>query len=553
MIVQRDTYFGVGEGRLKLREESPGEAHLIAYARPDDPAVRVSEYRIAPCRPRAAARALAASLGVHVVVDKRRRLLLWEDVRIHLDAVEGLGSFVELEAVAPTRAPTSGPSARRWPSCGRSLGIEDDALQEGSYADARGRGGGAGRPGAPRPGPRGRGPRLRAVLATSPSAPPCAPTTAAATRAPTSRTPPTRRASARRRSALGAMVAGGGGRDRRGRRRRPQRGGLRAVRRLPPAAARVRGARRRPSTSPTSGACAARRASASCCPCPSARTPRMTRHAPPRRSQRRAPGPRARGSASCSAPASARSPTSSRTRSRSRTPTSPASAPAPSRATRARSRSATLDGVPVACFQGRSHVYEGIEASAITTPIRTLRLLGAERLLLTNAAGSLRAGGRPGQPRRADRPRQPPGLQPARRPQRRGARPALPGLSEAYDPELRAGLHARRRRARHAAARRRLPRDQRPELRDARRDPRVPHARRRPRRHEHRARGDRRAPLRPPGRRGLRGHEPRRGHGRGRALARADARGGQARRRRARPPDARGGWPMPSDASSPRS
>ena len=50
----------------------------------------------------------------------------------------------------------------------------------------------------------------------------------------------------------------------------------------------------------------------------------------------------------------------------------------------------TLDGTPVACFQGRSHVYEGIEASAVTTPVRTLRLLGAEILVLTNAAGSLR-------------------------------------------------------------------------------------------------------------------------------------------------------------------
>ena len=56
----------------------------------------------------------------------------------------------------------------------------------------------------------------------------------------------------------------------------------------------------------------------------------------------------------------------------------------------------TLDGVPVACFQGRSHVYEGIEASAVTTPIRTLRLLGAEILVLTNAAGSLRPEAGPG-------------------------------------------------------------------------------------------------------------------------------------------------------------
>jgi homotetrameric cytidine deaminase len=134
-IVQRDTYFGAGEGRLKLREETPGEAHLIAYARPDDPAVRVSEYRIAPVpEPGPLRDALAASLGVRVVVDKRRRLLLWEDVRIHVDAVEGLGSFVELEAVA-TPGSDLGAERARVAELRAVLGIEDDALQEGSYAD----------------------------------------------------------------------------------------------------------------------------------------------------------------------------------------------------------------------------------------------------------------------------------------------------------------------------------------------------------------------------------------------------------------------------------
>jgi homotetrameric cytidine deaminase len=99
VLVQRDTYFRVASGRLKLREEEPGGAHLIAYARPDDPAVRVSEYRVLPAAEGTLA-ALSDTLGVDVVVEKRRHLLLWETVRIHLDEVEGLGSFIELEAVA---------------------------------------------------------------------------------------------------------------------------------------------------------------------------------------------------------------------------------------------------------------------------------------------------------------------------------------------------------------------------------------------------------------------------------------------------------------------
>lgn len=134
---QRDTYFSVARGRLKLREEEPGEAHLIAYVRPDeDPSVRVSEYRIAPVVEPAALRdALEAGLGLRVVVDKRRRLLLWQEVRIHLDEVDGLGSYVELEAVAPGDSDLVRERAR-VARLREVLGITDDRLREGSYADA---------------------------------------------------------------------------------------------------------------------------------------------------------------------------------------------------------------------------------------------------------------------------------------------------------------------------------------------------------------------------------------------------------------------------------
>src|ERR687894_2438632 len=48
LLRQRDTYFAVPHGRLKLREEEPGGATLIAYERPDDAAERVSSYRLLP-------------------------------------------------------------------------------------------------------------------------------------------------------------------------------------------------------------------------------------------------------------------------------------------------------------------------------------------------------------------------------------------------------------------------------------------------------------------------------------------------------------------------
>jgi homotetrameric cytidine deaminase len=105
VVAQRDTYFAVARGRLKLREQQPGEAQLVAYERPDAAEARESRYRLAPVADPGAVRdALDAALGTSGVVAKRRRVLLWEGVRIHLDEVEGAGSFVELEGVARERS-----------------------------------------------------------------------------------------------------------------------------------------------------------------------------------------------------------------------------------------------------------------------------------------------------------------------------------------------------------------------------------------------------------------------------------------------------------------
>jgi homotetrameric cytidine deaminase len=134
VIVQRDTYFRVASGRLKLREEEPGEAHLIAYSRPDDASVRVSSYRVVPAAAGTLA-ALSETLGVDVVVEKRRHLLLWETVRIHLDEVDGLGSFIELEAVAQGDSDLTREHAQ-VARLRDALVIRDEALREGSYADA---------------------------------------------------------------------------------------------------------------------------------------------------------------------------------------------------------------------------------------------------------------------------------------------------------------------------------------------------------------------------------------------------------------------------------
>jgi homotetrameric cytidine deaminase len=134
-LAQRDTYFAAARGRLKLREEEPGQAHLIAYERPDAVLARESRYTVAPVADPTAERAtLGAALGTLVAVAKHRRLLLWEGVRIHLDDVEGLGAFVELEGVAAEDSDL----AREHELVARvreQLGIDDEAIVAESYAD----------------------------------------------------------------------------------------------------------------------------------------------------------------------------------------------------------------------------------------------------------------------------------------------------------------------------------------------------------------------------------------------------------------------------------
>jgi homotetrameric cytidine deaminase len=132
---QRDTYFAAPRGRLKLREQEPGGGELIAYERADAAHARESRYRIAPVADADALReALDAALGALVVVDKRRRLFLWEGVRIHLDHVDGLGDFVELEGVAAGDSDLA-REAELVERLRAELGIADEALVATGYAD----------------------------------------------------------------------------------------------------------------------------------------------------------------------------------------------------------------------------------------------------------------------------------------------------------------------------------------------------------------------------------------------------------------------------------
>jgi xanthosine phosphorylase len=101
-----------------------------------------------------------------------------------------------------------------------------------------------------------------------------------------------------------------------------------------------------------------------------------------------------------------------------------------------------IGGVPVAVLQGRAHVYEGPPMDQIRTPVRTLRAAGAEILILTNAAGSLRAEVGAGSLMAISDHINMTGVNVLTGPNDEAIGPRFPSLRDAYDPELRAQLHA---------------------------------------------------------------------------------------------------------------
>jgi adenylate cyclase, class 2 len=101
LLVQRDTFFVVPSGKLKLREQDGG-AWLIHYKRDHSQKLELSNYEIvAVTEPAATCAMLAAALGTHAEVRKERTLLIRGNIRLHLDRVYGLGDFGEIEAILP--------------------------------------------------------------------------------------------------------------------------------------------------------------------------------------------------------------------------------------------------------------------------------------------------------------------------------------------------------------------------------------------------------------------------------------------------------------------
>ncbi|XP_071187704.1 uncharacterized protein [Salvelinus alpinus] len=155
VIRQQDTFFNCSTGRLKLRNlMQDGSGQLIFYERPDCDGPKVSNYSLSTTQdpeglrvssyynttvattqdPEGLRTVLADSLGVKGEVRKERRLFLVGQTRVHLDSVEGLGHYMELEVVLrEDQRPEEGEVIAR--SLMKELGVGDDSLVTGAYVD----------------------------------------------------------------------------------------------------------------------------------------------------------------------------------------------------------------------------------------------------------------------------------------------------------------------------------------------------------------------------------------------------------------------------------
>jgi adenylate cyclase class IV len=134
-IEQDDTFFACARGRLKLRDFGDARGELIHYERADTSGPKLSHYMRAPTSDPAALReALSRANGVIGRVRKTRWLLLAGPTRIHLDRVEGLGDFIELEIVLREEQSVADGEAIAERLMG-GLGIERGQRLAGAYLD----------------------------------------------------------------------------------------------------------------------------------------------------------------------------------------------------------------------------------------------------------------------------------------------------------------------------------------------------------------------------------------------------------------------------------
>lgn len=135
VILQEDTFFHTPRGRLKLRQLAPDRGQLVYYERPDREGPKRSDYYIyETANPQELKAVLSRTLGVRGVIRKARHLYIAGQTRIHMDRVEGLGDFMELEVVLrPEQPDAEGQTIAR--DLMARLGVLESDLIESAYID----------------------------------------------------------------------------------------------------------------------------------------------------------------------------------------------------------------------------------------------------------------------------------------------------------------------------------------------------------------------------------------------------------------------------------
>lgn len=135
LIHQDDTFFVVPNGRLKLRVFGDGSGELIHYRRTDVRGPKLSDYVLTPVpEPDSLREALTRACGLLGRVRKERILVLAGSTRIHLDRVDGLGEFLEIEVTLATGQSEADGTAIAQ-SLMAQLGVTPEQLVSGAYLD----------------------------------------------------------------------------------------------------------------------------------------------------------------------------------------------------------------------------------------------------------------------------------------------------------------------------------------------------------------------------------------------------------------------------------
>ena len=132
---QIDTYFNVPNGRMKLREGNIENA-LIHYERENTAGSKSSQVILYQHQPDADLKAiLAKALSVKAIVDKKRKIYFIDNVKFHFDAVQNLGTFIEVEAIDKDGHIGKEKLQQQCDFYAAMLGIKQEDFMAESYSD----------------------------------------------------------------------------------------------------------------------------------------------------------------------------------------------------------------------------------------------------------------------------------------------------------------------------------------------------------------------------------------------------------------------------------